>query len=52
MNESVVERGLDVADTEDVGSVLVAGLARLGVGGSVVDDLLLLLFVITLLICS
>ena len=39
MNESVVERSLNVADTEDVLSVL----AGLGVGRTVVDDLLFLL---------
>ena len=36
MNKGVVERSLDVADTEDVLSVFTG----LGVGGSVVDDLL------------
>ena len=51
MNESVVERSLDVAHTEDVGGVLVAGLAWLGVGGTIVDDLLLILLGITLLLC-
>ena len=38
VNESVVERGLDVANTENVIGVL----ARLGVGRAVVGDLLLL----------
>ena len=41
MNESVVERSLNVADTEDVLSVL----AGLGVGRTVVDRLLLLLLI-------
>ena len=39
MNESVIERSLDMADTEDVLSVL----TRRGVGRTVVDDLLFLL---------
>ena len=41
MNESVVERSLNVADTEDVLSVL----AGLGVRRTVVDHLLLLLLI-------
>ena len=45
MNESVIERSLDVADAEDVLSVLAW---RRG-GWSVVDDLLLLLDLLTLL---
>ncbi len=52
VNESVVKRSLDVADAEDVGSVLVARLAGLGVGRTVVDNLLLFLNVVTLLLCS
>ena len=52
VNESVVERSLDVADAENVGGVFVASLAGLGVGGTIVDDLLLLLFGIALLLCS
>ena len=47
VNESVVERGLDVADTEDVLSVL----AGLSVGGTVVGHLLLLGLISTLLLC-
>ena len=47
VNESVVERGLDVAHTEDIIDVL----AWLGVGRAVVGDLLLLGFV-RLLLCS
>ena len=47
MNESVVERSLDVADGEDVLGVL----ARLRVGRAVVDDLLLLLLIGSLLLC-
>ena len=39
MNESVIERSLDMADTENVLSVL----TRRGVGRTVVDDLLFLL---------
>ena len=46
VNESVVERGLNVADTENVLSVL----ARLGVGGTVVGHLLLLGLVSSLLL--
>ena len=51
VNESVVEGSLDVAHAKDVGSVLVAGLAWLGVGGTIVDDLILLNVGITLLLC-
>ena len=47
VNESVVERSLDVADTEDVLSVL----AGRGLGRAIVDDLLFLLLVGSLL-CS
>ena len=45
MDERVVERGLDVADAEDVLSVL----ARSGRGWSVIDHLLLFLDLLTLL---
>ena len=45
MNESVVERSLDVAHTENVGGVL----AWSGLGGTVVDDLLFLLLFSSLL---
>ena len=48
MNESVVERSLNVAHAEDVLGVL----ARLGRGGTIVDDLLLLLLSGSLLLCS
>ena len=47
MNESVVERSLDVADAKDVLGVLAWGGGR----GTIVDDLLLLLDVSSLL-CS
>ena len=46
MNESVVESGLNVADTEDVVSIL----AGLSVGGTVVGNLLLLWLVSLLLV--
>ena len=47
VNESVVERSLDVANTEDVLGVLAGG----GLGRAVVSDLLFLLLVGSLL-CS
>jgi len=47
VNESVVERSLDVADAKDVLGVLAWGGGR----GTIVDDLLLLLDVSSLL-CS
>ena len=48
VNESIVERSLDVADAENVLGVL----AGLGLRGTVVDHLLFLLLVGSLLLCS
>ena len=48
MNKSVVERSLDMADTEDILSIF----ARLGVRRPVVGDLLLFWLISSLLLCS